>query len=859
MTEPLPVLDAIDEIRSALSGSGGAVLIAPPGTGKTTGVPPELLNERWLGKQKILVLEPRRLAARVAASRMAATHDERVGETFGYSVRGSSQRSANTRVEVVTEGLFLRRLQHDPSLDGVGAVLLDEFHERSLDSDLSLALLLDTRAALRPDLRILVMSATLEAEPVAELIGAPIIRAESSMFPVETRYRQGSIHIPLHERVSDVVLESLRTDKGDVLVFLPGRPEIGRTRRALEARGVGPGSGTGRSGAGRSGEVQIVELHGSLSVEDQESAISADPGGRRRVVLATSLAETSITVEGVRVVIDSGRRRTISVDPNNGLPGLVTGPVSRAGADQRKGRAGRTAPGVAYRLWSENDNRHRPAAEQPEILRGDLSALVLQLRSWGVGNPSDMSWIDQPPAPALERAEDLLRLLGAVDTRGRLTPRGRILDQIGFHPRFASVLAEGVERSSGEVAAQVAAVLETACSGEIDLVDRVRTLRDDQRAGRLPGDLKQALRQWRTAVSDRGGSGRSGGSGGSDRSGQREEARFSDSLEGEVAAVMFAGFPDRVARRRDVERVDERGRSRVAFQLRSGGEVLVPDGHDLEKARWIIAADLDAASGALHLGVEVPDELVRGVLAHDFTTEETVGWNQREKSIEATTRTVLGQISFDARPLRNPSPQKLRGALLEALADGGPGVLGRLGEADRLRARVALIRRTGDPGEWPDFGEESLTENLPVWLGDRIARVRTAKDLDRIDVRAALVEQLDWRCRSRLDELTPPEWTLVTGRRVKLRYGEVDGDPATVLASVRLREVFGTDTHPTVADGKVPVVVELLSPAGRPVQRTTDLPGFWRGSYVSVRSELRGRYPKHPWPEKPWKPLPARR
>ncbi|HTN99057.1 MAG TPA: ATP-dependent helicase HrpB [Microthrixaceae bacterium] len=839
MTGPLPVYEVLDQLRAALHSPGAAVLIAPPGTGKTTGVPPELIDSPWLGGQKILVLEPRRLAARVAASRMAATHGESVGGVFGYSVRGSSKRSGRTRVEVVTEGLFIRRLQNDPSLEGVGAVLLDEFHERSLDSDLALALLLDSRAALRPDLRILVMSATLDAEPVAELIRGPVIRAESPMFPVETRYRPASIHVPLNERVRDVIVESLRNDRGDVLVFLPGKPEIGRTRRALSDGSMA-----------KFDDVQVVELHGSLSVEDQELAISSDPEGRRRVVLSTSLAETSITVEGVRVVIDAGRRRSVSVDSNSGLPGLVTGPVSRAGADQRRGRAGRTAPGVAYRLWSENDNRHRPAADRPEILRSDLAALVLQLRSWGVGDPGDLAWLDPPPAAALERAGELLELLGAIDSAGHLTPRGRRLSEIGFHPRLASVIAEGVDCSSGELAAELAAILETARSGEIDLLERVRLLRDDSRARRLHGDLRQALRQWRAAVP-------------SSAAASTADARAKDTsasdLEIDIARLMLAGFPDRVARRRDVDRVDERGRSKAVFHLRSGGEVLIPDGHELEKSRWIVAADLDASSGALHLGTAIPDDLVRSLVAKGFQTEETVEWNRQERSIESTVRTRLGQITFDTRPLKNPSPEKLRYALLAALADVGPQVLGRLGEADRLRARVALVRQSGDSDNWPDFSDEGLAAHLPDWLGDRISRIRTAKDLDRIDVRAALIEQLDWSCRSRLDDLTPSDWVLSNGRRVKLRYGEVDGDPATVLASVRLREAFGTDVHPTVAGTRIPVVVELLSPAGRPVQRTTDLPGFWRGSYSAVRSDLRGRYPKHPWPEEPWKPLPPRR
>lgn len=869
MQERLPVLERVEQIRSALQTAGAAVLVAPPGTGKTTGVPPELLSEPWLGSQKILVLEPRRLAARMAATRMAKTHDEPVGRTFGYSVRGSSKRSSETLVEVVTEGLFLRRLQNDPTLDGVGAVLFDEFHERSLDSDLGLALLLDTRAALRPDLRILVMSATIEAEPVARLIGAPIVSAEARLYQVETRYRPGSIHVPLHERVRDVVAEALRADEGDILVFLPGRPEIRRTRRALEAAGIATSSDT-PSGP------RVVELHGSLSIDEQQQAISADPRGRRRVVLSTSLAETSITVAGVRVVVDAGRRRTLSVDAGSGLPSLVTVPVSLAGADQRRGRAGRTAPGVAYRLWAESDNRHRPVADTPEICRSDLATLVLQLRTWGVADPSDLSWLDAPPPAALKLADELLAQLHAVNPSGGLTKRGRLLAEIGFHPRLASVIAEGILRSTGDLAAEIAAVLETARSGEIDVTERVRSLRNSRRE-QVSDELKQSLRQWRKSVTELEST-RAGFAVGTDapekttgvgpaatRRRQKvlgssaDQAQDVSGLDTSVAALMLAAFPDRVARRRTSDRADDRGRKRHVFHLRSGGEAFVADGHQLGKYRWIVAAELDAASGALHLGCGLPDELVHSALADDFATEESVEWNRRERSLEATVRTRLGQISFDPRPLKNPSPESLRVALLDALADSGPAVFGRLDEATRLRARVALVRSNSNPEDWPDFSDVALTESLPGWLGDRIDRLRTAADLDRLDIRATLLDQLTWHRRSRLDELTPPEWTLANGRRVRLRYGEVNGDPATVLASVKLRDVIGTDEHPTVMDGKVRVVVELLSPAGRPVQRTTDLPGFWRGSYASVRSELRGRYPKHPWPEEPWKPLPKRR
>lgn len=830
--DALPVLAVADELLDALDRRGAAVLVAPPGTGKTTGVPPLLVGRPWAGDGRIVVVEPRRLAARTAAARMAHLVGGSVGGAVGYSVRGERRTSAATRIEVVTEGLFLRRLQSDPTLEGVAAVLLDEFHERSVDIDLALAMLLDVRASLRPDLRLLVMSATIDPSPVSTLLGgdgpapAPVVEATAPMFPVQTRYRPGSAHDPLEDRVADVVHEALRECTGDVLVFLPGRPEIRRAARALERRRIG-GDG-----------IEVAQLHGSLSPAEQEHVVRPPEDGRRRVILSTSLAETSITVPGVRVVIDAGRRRTIRVDPHTGLPALTTGPVSRAGADQRRGRAGRLAPGTAYRLWAEPDERHRPPAEVPEVVDGDLASLVLQLRAWGVEDPAELRWLDPPEPEAVARATSLLEALGAIDGESRqLTTRGREMATIGFHPRLAAVAAEGRASGRAATAAEVIAVLETSRSGALDLAERVRALR----AGHAEGDTQHALSLWRRALGPGGDPGRDA---------------LPGPLDDDVARLLLAGYADRIARRREGTRTDERGRRRVVFHLRSGGEVALDEDEHLARCEWLVVADLDAGPpgqpGRVHLAATVPPMVATQAIAPLVADEESVAWDPRRGDAAAQRRRHLGAITVSSEPLAAPPPDAVRAALLEGLRSIGLGLLGRLDGADDLRRRVAWLRATRPDDDWPDWSDEALVEDAEQWLAPVLTRARSRADLNRVDVRAALLTQLDWRQQRSIDELAPTHWTTTSGRRVALRYGEVDGEPATVLAAAAVRDLLGTDVHPTIGAGRTPITLELLSPAGRPVQRTDDLPGFWRGSYAAVRADLRGRYPKHPWPERPW-------
>lgn len=852
---PLPVLEVLPELRDALAGAGAAVLVAPPGTGKTTGVPPALLDEDWTGGGRIVVVQPRRLAARSAAARMAAVAGERVGATFGYSVRGDRKVGPATRVEMVTEGLLLRRLQGDPSLDGIAAVVLDEFHERSLDADLLLALLIDVRSSLREDLRILVMSATLAPGPVAELLAvadraAPVITATAPMHPVVTHHRPGAAHERLEERAAHVIAEALATSDGDVLVFLPGRGEIRRTAERL----AGPG------GPGR--DVVVHQLHGSVPTAEQDAALRVDPRGRRRVVLATSIAETSITVEGVRIVVDSGRRRTVRVHAATGLPGLVTEPVSMAGADQRRGRAGRTGPGTCYRLWSVEEERHRPPADRPEIADADLSPLLLQVLEWGA-RLEDLSFLDPPTGPHLEAAWELLADLGAIDDGGRgearLTARGRALADLGFHPRLGAVVLAALPTLGPDGASDLAAVLELDEPGDLDLVERIRSLR----RGDASPPLRDAVRDWRRRMPGQDGS-------------PTGTAVPTTDLDRAVSAAVVAGYRDRLARRRPGGRTDERGREQAVYQLVAGGEVaLHPADHPLARSRWLAVVGLDrgagggparpaagGTSGRAHLAVAVDDEVAAAALADLVVDEDEVRWDPGGREVVAVRRRRAGTITLDERPWRDPPARRLLGALTDGVATHGPAaVFDRWSEADELVARLAVVRQasgTGPGGSTPDPATSSTAGSTGVSappdadLDPLIERVAVGgrasrSDLARVDVARWLADGLAWSERQALDELAPLHLELPSGRRVRVRYG-----PDGPVVSTRLQDLLGTDEHPTVGGGRVPVVVELLSPAGRPLQRTADLPGFWRGSYSGVRSEMRGRYPKHRWPERPW-------
>ncbi|MFZ4517108.1 MAG: ATP-dependent helicase HrpB [Microthrixaceae bacterium] len=808
MSAPEPAaLGALTGLRAALAGPGAAVLVAPPGTGKTTAIAPALLDEPW-ATGRLVVTEPRRLAARAAARYMAGRLGEPVGGTVGYSVRGERRTSAGTRVELVTEGLLLRRLQRDPSLEGVAAVLLDEVHERSTDLDLLLALLTDVRSSLRPDLRLVAMSATVDPGPIAELLAppggppVPVAVTELPAHPVATRYRPGSAHDPLEDRTATVVAEALRTDPGDVLVFLPGRGEIRRTAAALGRAGLPAG-------------VEVMQLHGSVPDRDQDEVLRPT-GATRRVVLATSIAETSLTVPRIGVVVDAGRRRTVRTDPRTGLPGLVTGPVSRAGADQRRGRTGRTGPGVCYRLWSAEDERHRPTRDEPAILAEDLTGPVLQVRAWGAA-VDELRWLDPPPPRAVAAADRLLSGLGALDPSGRLTPAGRELATLGAHPRLGAVVHA---TSDPDTAAALAAVLEADRPGPVDLEDRVRAVR----SGRGDDAERRAEREWRTRLrGDPAGAGVP------------------------LGRAVLAGFPDRLARRRPGTRTVGR-RELAVYHLVTGGEVALPADDPVARAEWIVVPSLDAGVRPARVHLVAAVDAADAIDPARIAVERTTAWDRDAGAVVARERHHLGAVTLEERPWADPDPDALRAPLAEGLAE----VAAATAPAEDARtARREVARRGG--ADVPTAGHGDRPDLVDAALA---AGARTSEDLAQVVRRGHGADALPWAARRALDELAPERLALPSGRTAALTYSWTDDPDGSrvpeVTLSVRLQDLLGLDEHPTVGRGTVPVTVELLSPAGRPVQRTRDLPGFWRGSYAAVRSDLRGRYPKHRWPERPW-------
>jgi ATP-dependent helicase HrpB len=825
VSQPLPIHQVIPHARQALAGPGCAVLVAAPGAGKTTVVPLELLEEPWLQGQRVVMLEPRRLAARYAARRMAATLGEPVGGAVGHRVRFDTRVSARTRIEVVTEGVLTRMLQGDPTLEGIGLVIFDEFHERSLQADAGLALTLRSRAALRPDLRILVMSATIDAAAVARLLGgAPVIECPGRAFPVETRYRPPRADRLLDANVTSLIREALAEEPGDVLVFLPGVGEIARVRDRL-TRSDPPL------------DALVLPLHGSLPVEEQDAALL--PGRRRRVVLATSIAETSLTIEGVRIVIDAGRMRVPRFSPRTGMTRLETARVTRASADQRRGRAGRLGPGVCYRLWSPAEEAGLLPFNPPEILTSDLAPLALDLAAAGVADPAELAWLDPPPAGAWSQARELLRLFGAIDAAGAITARGQALADLALHPRLAQLVTGARDRGLLGLAAELVTLL-----AERDLVRRgerppdadLRLRVESLRAGRgvhgleiHPGALHRARRdlvRWRTRL-------------GADHSGP-------DDVD-ECGRLLALAYPDRIAQRR----IGQAGR----FLLRNGrGAALSPD-QTLARNDYLVIADLDDKGAEARIALAAPIDLgaVEEACAAAIEREETIAWNAARRAVEARVRLRLGAIVLEERVLERPDPARVRAELLRGLAREGPAALPWSERGMRLRSRVRFLRML-DPDRWPDWSDSALTTTMEEWLGPHAGDASCAADIAALDLGGLLSRRLSGRDRADLDLLAPERFETPAGSRIAIDYT----DPAAPALAVKLQEMLGSRTTPAIALGRVPLVLHLLSPAGRPVQVTRDLPGFWRTSYLDVRKDLRGRYPKHEWPEDPLAARPAR-
>jgi ATP-dependent helicase HrpB len=802
----LPIDDVLAELRAALATRTAAVLVAPPGAGKTTRVPLALLEEPWAGVRRILLLSPRRVAARAAAARMAASLGEPVGRTVGFRVRLESRVSAATRIEVITEGVFTRMIQADPALDGVAAVLFDEFHERSLEGDLGLALALDAQGALREDLRLLVMSATLDGARVARLLNeAPQIVSEGRLHPVAVRYLGADTRAPIEDRMAGAVVAALGAESGGVLCFLPGAREIERTAERLRERVRDPA-------------VEIHTLYGALDARAQDAAIAPAPPGRRKVVLATSIAETSLTIDGVRVVIDSGLARRPRFEPATGLTRLETGRASRAAVEQRKGRAGRTQPGVCWRLWDEGETRALAPFDRPEILEADLASLALDLAAWGARDPGALRWLDPPPAPAWREAIALLQALDALDADGRLTADGEAIAALPLHPRLAHMVAKAAD---ARTAAMLAMVLSEQGLGgrDVDLRHRLENFARDR------SPRARAARQ----VAERiGGSSAASGL-------------------ASVGALLLHAYPERVAK--------ARGR-RGEFLLANGRAGAVDETDALAREEFLAIAEIAGRAGAARILAAAPvaREDVEAAFAARIVSADEVRFDEASGGVRARRSRRLGAIMLGDAPLDRPDEELVRAAMLDGVRAHGLAILPWSDAAQQLRGRVGLLRRL-DGEAWPDWSDAGLMQTLDSWLGPILGGVSRFDALEPSALAQALSATLDHAQRRRLDEAAPARFATPAGGDHVIDYLAENG-PAL---DVRLQELFGLRAHPAVAGGRAPLLLRLLSPAGRPVQTTRDLPGFWTGSYAAVRTEMKGRYPKHPWPEDPVAAAPTRR
>jgi ATP-dependent helicase HrpB len=816
----LPIEPLIPELLGVLAAAPNLVLEAPPGAGKTTRVPLALLDADWAKGGKIIVLEPRRLAARGAAARMATMLGEEVGETVGYRVRLDRNVGPKTRIEVVTTGLFLRQLQGDPALPGVAAILFDEFHERTIEGDMALAFALEAQAGLREDLRVVVMSATLDGESVAQRIpGARRLRSEGRAFPVETHHLGDDATARLEDRMASAIRRALAEQSGDILAFLPGTAEIRRTQERL------------------SNEDVVLPLYGDLPLPEQDKAIRRDPQGRRKIILATSIAETSLTIDGVRVVVDSGLRRSPRFDPTSGMSRLVTVKASLAAAAQRRGRAGRTEPGVCYRLWSAASERALSAFDAPEIEAADLAPLALELAAWGIADPAALMLMTPPPAAALSQARALLRQLEAVDTENHATPHGRRMAELGVHPRLAHMMVRAEERGLGDLACDIAAILSErdllkGRESDADLRHRVQLLRRDSNDPAL--DRNQRARVWQSALDWRR------------QLGVKKDAQSPVAQSGQVLAL---AYPDRLAQRRG---------GAGQFRLSNGrGAMLRP--HDPLAGEDFLAVgslDGDAREARIFLAAPIALAEIEEDFAGVIEIRDQLAWNARAETVDAKRERRLWSLVLEEKPLKKPQPDQLVVAMIEGIRTMGLEVLPWSGTARALQARVAFLLRAGDERHaWPDLSDAALLAGLEEWLAPYLSGMTRRAHLANLDLMEALLARLDWKQRQALDELAPTHLTVPSGSRVPLDYqsGEVP-----VLA-VRLQEMFGATDTPTVAGGKVQVLLHLLSPARRPVQVTRDLKGFWSSSYRAVKADMKGQYPKHHWPDDPLQAEPTAR
>ena len=802
----LPVSDRVDALKTALADVGSAVLVAPPGAGKTTLVPLALLDAPWRGEGKVVLLEPRRLAARAAARRMAELLGEEVGQTVGYRMRLDTKASAKTRMLVVTEGVFARMALDDPELNGIAAVIFDEFHERSLDADFGLALALDIKSGLRPDLRLLIMSATLDGARVAGLLdGAPVIESLGRAFPVDVRHQEKRLDEKIEEAVARTICAALIDERGDILAFLPGTREINRVASLLQGRVAD--------------SVLIAPLFGALSIQEQDAAILPSRPGQRKVVLATSVAETSITIDGVTIVVDSGMQRLPKFEPASGLTRLETVRVSKASADQRAGRAGRTAPGVAIRLWRKEQTASLPDFTPPEILEADLSGLVLDAAEFGVTDLGALKFLDAPPVPALNEARNLLRELDALDEAGRLTETGRAMRKLALPVRLAHMV---VKAGDAAQAAELAVLLSERGLGgnDADLDLRWANFRRDRSPNATAA--RGLARQIASNFSK----------------GQPEPASSGE--------LLLLAYPDHAAK--------ARGRP-GQFLLASGRGAEIDPAHPLAAKPWLVVADMQGTADRMRIlaAAEVTETSVLDVLAAKVTAEEAVNFDTAKRALRRRRTVRLGAVTVQEQMLAAPTGEAADAAMLEAVRAHGLGIIEWPKEALVLRKRLAWLHRgLGEP--WPDLCDAALLARLGEWLRPWLNGISELSKLPAHSLTEGLRALVPFDLQRRLDEYAPTHFTVPTGSNIPIRYEDED-----LILSVRVQELFGLTEHPSIADGKVPLLLELLSPAHRPIQLTRDLPGFWRGSWADVRADMRGRYPKHVWPEDPASAAPTAR
>jgi ATP-dependent RNA helicase HrpB len=834
--ETFPIDDILPRLKETALAHPSLVLQAPPGSGKTTRIPLELIKLIPPKKGRIVMLEPRRIAAVSAARWMAQTLGEEIGQTLGYSIRFDSRVSKRTRIEIVTEGILTRRIQADPGLEGVAMVIFDEFHERSLQADLGLALCLDARRSLREDLKILVMSATLDCGPVAALLGgAPVISSGGQAFPVEERYRPDDRQRPLQERVAETVLTALGETSGDILVFLPGGGEIRACGESLQAARGGRGDG-----------ISLHPLYGDLPFEEQERAIL--PSRKRKIVLATNIAETSLTIEGVKVVIDSGLTRRLQYDPSTGMNRLITVPVSRAAAEQRKGRAGRLSPGVCYRLYSRHTFQSSLPFTPPEILLSDLSSPALELAVWGVKDPTELSWLDAPPAAAWESARRLLLDLGALDLQGRVTSVGKSMARLPLHPRLARLLLRAAEIGCPHLGADLAALL-----SERDILRRIPSGAKTQAGGFGISERIDLLQKWRKEKEAPGETDPWALRSVNQASQQllrlmAEGAKISREGPGQtLPRLLLHAFPERIAKKR------EEGDGR--FILSQGRGVRLPQSSGLVKSPFIIAVQVDAgekAEGMVHLAEPVAEDLLRQEMGDRIEVFRRVEWDKKEGKVLSIVEERLGAVQLSARPFQ-PSDEEAVPLLCEAIRSGSARIAFR-NEVRQLQGRVALMRKIFPGENWPDLSDERLQSAPEEWLLPWLKGIRNREQLAALDFLPPIRARLSWEQQRLLGERAPASLAVPSGHRVPLDYAS-GGIP---ILAVKLQEMFGMAETPEIAGGRVKVLLHLLSPARRPVQVTQDLKEFWNRGYPLVKKELKGRYPKHPWPDDPWKAVPTR-